>query len=74
MMSANTEAQNQRSDFEEQCINCGDSLIAKVNWNVGDLMGDIRYCTKEQCQTAKPILISSEPTPRVQGKKMPIQG
>ena len=48
-----------RSDFEEQCINCGDALIAQVNWQVGDMMQDIRYCTKEPCQVAKPIVMTT---------------
>ena len=44
----------QDTGYEEICVNCGDGLVAEVNWNVGDVAADIRYCTKDGCQQAKP--------------------
>ncbi len=49
----------QDTGYEEICVNCGDGLVAQVNWNVGDVAGDIRYCTKDSCQAAKPQIIRS---------------
>jgi hypothetical protein len=59
----------QDTGYEEVCVNCGDGLVAQVNWNIGDVMGDIRYCTKEQCQAAKPVLINSKPTAKRRKKR-----
>lgn len=57
--------------FDEQCENCHDPLNGERNWNVEDVKANLLYCTKVECQAAKPVLIKNQTTGKSGRKQRP---
>jgi hypothetical protein len=51
--------QDYGTEFDETCVNCGDPLVGNKNWNIADVNANLQYCTKPECQSAKPQTIRS---------------
>jgi hypothetical protein len=52
-------------EFDETCENCKDALRAyepNKNWSIADVSANLQYCTKPECQQAKPILVKNQIT------------
>ena len=48
--------------FDENCENCQDPLIAEQNWSVTDIRNNQQFCTKPECQEAKPVVMRNQMT------------
>ena len=68
-MAKEPQGPEQRPEFEEKCINCGAALLGQQNWRIADMREDNRYCTKQECQAAKPVIMTSTKTWSGKGRK-----
>lgn len=61
-------------EHDESCLNCNDPLEAGKNWAIDDVKTSLLYCTKGECQQAKPVTIKGKASQKTKKPRLADKG